>query len=156
MRCRQVEALFDVPPREKQTLRWSGEVPLSDRPWNVGLIVGPSGCGKSTVARDLFGDAMQADFVWDAPSVIDDFPSDTPLADIAAICNAVGFSTIPAWLRPFRVLSTGEILIEIQRAIELDPTYALAYSSLAEAPATQWTVGGVFAGIGSIRGVGTW
>lgn len=108
MRCRQVEALFDVPPREKQTLRWSGEVPLSDRPWNVGLIVGPSGCGKSTVARDLFGDAMQADFVWDAPSVIDDFPSDTPLADIAAICNAVGFSTIPAWLRPFRVLSTGE------------------------------------------------
>lgn len=109
MRCRQVEALFDVPAQKKQTLSWSGDVPYDEKPWNVGLIVGPSGCGKSTVARALFGpDALTSTLKWSAGSVLDDFPADSPLADISAICQAVGFNTIPAWLRPFSVLSNGE------------------------------------------------
>jgi len=104
-----VEALFDVPVQEKQSLRWSGEVPLDERPWNVGLIMGPSGSGKTTIARELFGaDALAPAFTWSGASVLDDFPVDAPLADITAICQAVGFNTIPAWLRPFAVLSNGE------------------------------------------------
>jgi ABC-type ATPase involved in cell division len=107
-RCRQVEALFDVPAQEKQTLRWSGSVPLDARPWNIGLIVGPSGSGKSTVARELFRDALHIDPEWGAPSVLDDFPASVPLSEIASICQAVGFNTIPAWMRPYAVLSNGE------------------------------------------------
>jgi ABC-type ATPase involved in cell division len=107
-RCRQVEALFDVPAQEKQTLRWSGTVPLDARPWNIGLIVGPSGSGKSTVARELFRDALHIDPEWGAPSVLDDFPASVPLSEIASICQAVGFNTIPAWMRPYAVLSNGE------------------------------------------------
>lgn len=30
------------------------------------------------------------------------------MRDVSAACQAVGFNTIPAWLRPYRVLSTGE------------------------------------------------
>jgi len=110
MRCRQVSALFDVPPQERQTLRWRGEVPIDERPWNIGLIVGPSGSGKTTCARALFGDeALRAgEFEWTGAAVLDDFPADMRLEDIAAICQAVGFNTIPAWLRPFHVLSNGE------------------------------------------------
>jgi ABC-type uncharacterized transport system YnjBCD ATPase subunit len=109
MRARQVEALFDVPPVEQQTLRWQGDVPLDDRPWNVGLIVGPSGCGKSTVASALFGaEALASSLKWGGASVLDDFPTECPLGDLSAICQAVGFNTIPAWLRPFSVLSNGE------------------------------------------------
>ncbi len=108
MRCRQVEALFDVPVQERQTLRWSGDVPLDSREWNVGLIVGPSGCGKSTVARSLFGDALALEPTWGGASVLDDFPQQMKLEDIAGICQAVGFNTIPAWLRSFEVLSNGE------------------------------------------------
>lgn len=109
MRCRQIECLFDIPSQEKQTLRWSGDVPLDNRAWNVGLIVGPSGCGKSTVARALFGnDALLSTLKWSKQSVLDDFPATSSLEDIAAICQAVGFNTIPAWLRPFAVLSNGE------------------------------------------------
>lgn len=108
MRARQVEAIFDVPPQEKQTLRWSGDVPLDERPWNVGLIVGPSGCGKSTVARELFGERATTEFEWSGASVLDDFPADAKLEDLSAICQAVGFNTIPAWLRPYSVLSNGE------------------------------------------------
>ncbi len=109
MRCRQIEALFDVPPQERQSLRWEGDVPLDDRPWNVGLITGPSGCGKSTTARALFGvDALSTAPTWTEGAVLDDFPATMPLEEITAICQAVGFNTIPAWLRPFSVLSNGE------------------------------------------------
>lgn len=108
IRCRQVESLFDVPPQEKQTLRWVGDVPLSAQPWHVGLIVGPSGSGKSIVAKALFPDAQPPAPTWTARSVIDDFPPEASLVDISAICQAVGFNTIPAWLRPHAVLSNGE------------------------------------------------
>jgi len=108
-RARQIEALFDVPPRQKQTLRWVGDVPLDDREWSVGLIVGPSGSGKTTVAKHLFGEnAVCKSYEWGSGCVVDDFPKGLPMADVAAICQSVGFNTIPAWLRPYHVLSNGE------------------------------------------------
>lgn len=51
VRARQLEGMFDVPPRKTQKQHWQGDVPLDDFTWNVGLIVGPSGSGKSSVAR---------------------------------------------------------------------------------------------------------
>jgi ABC-type uncharacterized transport system YnjBCD ATPase subunit len=107
-RARQLEGLFDVPPAEKCRLEWNIDAPFEERPWNVGLIVGPSGSGKSTIARKLFPGRIVGGFEWKGASVIDDFPADCTLEEIGSICNAVGFSTIPAWLRPFRVLSNGE------------------------------------------------
>jgi ABC-type ATPase involved in cell division len=105
-RARQLEAMFDVPPAELSKLEWQGDVPLDDRQWSVGLIVGPSGCGKSTILRDLFGEP--ATLQWGAASVIEDFSRDLTMKEIADVCQAVGFNTIPAWLRPYGVLSMGE------------------------------------------------
>ena len=110
-RARQLESMFDVPYQETQTLNWVGEAPIEDRPWNVGLIVGPSGAGKSTVARQMFGEPHvggKRSFTWNSDSVIDDFPATSKMNEIADVCQAVGFNTIPAWLRPYEVLSTGE------------------------------------------------
>lgn len=107
-RCRQLEGMFDVPHAVEQTQRWTADMPIEDRDWNVGLIVGPSGCGKSTIAREVFREAVDRPLTWAAASVIDDFRSDSSIADVAAMCQAVGFNTIPAWLRPFDVLSNGE------------------------------------------------
>lgn len=110
-RARQLEAMFDVPYAETQTIKWTGEVPIEQRDWNIGLIVGPSGCGKSTVAREMFGEPHvggKRQFTWQGDSVIDDFPKDKTMEQIAEVCQAVGFNTIPAWLRPYEVLSTGE------------------------------------------------
>lgn len=109
-RARQVCGMFDCPPSEKQTQRWTMNVPLEERDWNVGLIVGPSGAGKSTIARHLFGDQMHAfdAMSWKGASMIDDMPAAASIEQIATMCSAVGFNTIPAWLRPFGVLSNGE------------------------------------------------
>lgn len=121
IRARQLSAMFDVPEQAEAVREWSGSVPLDEREWNVGLIVGPSGAGKSTVARHLFG--LEELPSWDSLSVIDDFRADVSMEEIAASCQAVGFNTIPAWLRPYAVLSTGErFRVELaRRMIESPP-----------------------------------
>ncbi len=101
-----MEAIFDVPPGEVGRIDFSGELPIEGRDWNVGLIVGPSGCGKSSILTRAFGE--QRDLQWYGASVLDDFDQALSVQDISAVCQAVGFNTIPAWLRPYRVLSNGE------------------------------------------------
>lgn len=106
IRARQVCAMFDVPQPEVARLEWKGEMPLSARPWSVGLIVGPSGCGKSSIMRHLWGSMPELD--WGGASMLDDFKAGSSIQQITEACGAVGFNTIPAWLRPFHVLSNGE------------------------------------------------
>jgi len=105
-RVKQLSGMFDVPLTEKLEREWSGDVPIDTKDWNVGLIVGPSGAGKSSVMRQMFGEPKTFD--WKAGSVIDDFDGKHSIADISAICSAVGFNTIPSWMKPYAVLSTGE------------------------------------------------
>lgn len=115
-RTKQLSAMFDVPPSEKTRLSWSGEMPIEDKPWNVGLIVGPSGAGKTTIMREVFGQPKHPK--WNAQSVIDDFSKEYSIDDISKVCQSVGFNTIPAWLRPFAVLSNGEkFRVELARTL---------------------------------------
>jgi len=106
VRARQASSMFDVPEATEQVLEWKGNVPIDEKPWNVGLIVGASGAGKSSVMRQLFGDMPE--LTWGGASMLDDFRKDLKLDQITDACSAVGFNTIPAWLRPFHVLSNGE------------------------------------------------
>lgn len=106
-RARQLEAMFDVPIAESTTVEWHGEIELGDD-WNIGLIVGPSGSGKSSIGKYLFPDKIDRELAWTQQSVIDDFGTDLPMDVITNACQSVGFNTIPAWLRPYDVLSNGE------------------------------------------------
>ncbi len=103
------EGIFDIPPTERSEQRWQVELPIEDRPWNIGLVVGPSGCGKSTIARKLFPTQLDTRFAWPAErSLLDAFPEDMSVKDIIALLSSVGFSSPPSWMRPFGVLSNGE------------------------------------------------
>lgn len=106
IRAQQLSSMFDVPAQERVRLEWHGDMPIEKMAWNVGLIVGPSGSGKSTILRDQFGESLA--LTWGGSSVIDDFSPALSVNDISIACQAVGFNTIPAWLRPFGVLSNGE------------------------------------------------
>jgi hypothetical protein len=72
--------------------------PLPDE-WGIGLIVGSSGSGKSLIVRDLGGE--DAEYRWDHRPIIDHFDSPDRLM-------AVGLNDVPAWIRPFQVLSNGQ------------------------------------------------
>lgn len=106
IRAEQVSTMFDVPPQKRARVEWHGDLPIEQRKWHVGLIVGPSGSGKSTLLNSVFGKPVE--HAWGGASVIDDFAPAHGVEAIADICRAVGFNTIPAWLRPYAVLSTGE------------------------------------------------
>lgn len=104
----QVESLFDVPSASSSEREWKVELPLEDRPWQVGLVVGPSGSGKSTLARTLWPQVANVS-TWDpARSILDQFPKGMPISEITGLLSSVGLGTAPSWLRPHRFLSTGE------------------------------------------------
>ena len=111
-RVLQVRGLFDLERKPPRACSGRSSCRSRPEPWNVGLLVGPSGCGKSTIARHLFGDALAAQQSLDSwptdRSLLDAFPEEMPVKDVVALLSSVGFSSPPAWLRPFHVLSTGQ------------------------------------------------
>lgn len=120
LRAQQLSSMFDVPPQDRQSLAWSINAPWEEKKWNVGLIVGPSGSGKTTIMKKLFGEPTT--FNWNKESVIDDFDITHSIDDISNACSAVGFNTIPAWLRPYHVLSNGEQFRVTLARLMLDST----------------------------------
>jgi ABC-type uncharacterized transport system YnjBCD ATPase subunit len=108
-RVAQCRGLFDLPLAKASRLEWQINLPLQERDWSIGLITGPSGCGKSTIARRLWPSEIAHDFSWPADrSLLDAFPTAASIKEITALLSSVGFSSPPAWLRPFDVLSTGQ------------------------------------------------
>lgn len=109
-RVQQVAGLFDLPPAGGiSRCQFRAEVPGVDEDWTIGAIVGPSGSGKSTIARKAFGPAYHGGKDWPAGrAVIDCFAQKLSIKQITACLTAVGFSSPPAWLRPFAALSNGE------------------------------------------------
>jgi len=115
LRVEMLGSMFDLPIEDKLSVCLSGEVPLEERKWNVGLIVGPSGSGKTLILENFFG--KPDPLTWGNKSVVDDFP-DASMESITDVCQSVGFNTIPAWLRPYEVLSNGEkFRVEVARRL---------------------------------------
>jgi len=123
----QVESIFDVPQEAKSRLEWDVNIPIEDRDWNIGLIVGPSGCGKSTIANQMFGKNVVTEFAWQkGRSIIDSFPKAIGAKDLTLLLSSVGFSSPPAWVRPYDVLSTGEkFRVSMARALAELPDLAV-------------------------------
>ena len=78
-------------------------LPILPATYGIGLIVGPSGTGKSTLLRQ-FG--HEETIVWDSlRAVCSHFAT---AIDARIRLSAVGLNSIPAWMRPYHLLSTGE------------------------------------------------
>jgi GNAT superfamily N-acetyltransferase len=112
-RVLQVAGMFDLSPGKVSRVEWDVELPIEERPWNIGLITGPSGCGKSTIARQVFGPGrgtwLEDLATWpSSQSVLDGFQEGMSIKEVTELLGAVGFSSPPAWLRPYHVLSTGQ------------------------------------------------
>jgi len=100
--------MYDIPSAAESVVEIRADVDLDARPWSIGLITGPSGCGKTSIARHLFGDALIEGYDWGDGAVVTEFDEALPIDNVIRALSSVGFSSPPAWLRPFRVLSNGE------------------------------------------------
>jgi len=104
-----VAAMFDVPLEKKLTNSFSVDVPDLSEEWQVGVIVGPSGSGKSTIANKVFGESLYKAGKWPKnKAIVDAFPKGLEVKQITNMLTAVGFSSPPAWCKPYHVLSNGE------------------------------------------------
>jgi GNAT superfamily N-acetyltransferase len=107
-RAARVKSLFNAESGCNFSL--DADLPVDDEGWKIGIVVGPSGSGKTSIGRAMFGGGKIFD-----PQ---DWPEDRPIVDavspggdfneVAGAFAAVGLGDVPAWLRPFHVLSNGE------------------------------------------------
>src|SRR5512138_2658421 len=84
----QLSSIFDVELQEKSKISWNVDLPIDEKPWNIGLIVGASGCGKSTIGMHFFGEPIQNH--WDNRSIVDNFPEDMGINEITKFLTSLG------------------------------------------------------------------
>lgn len=98
--------------------RFKGNIDIDDFDWQIGIIYGASGTGKTTIAKEVFGEDYMQEHKYSGLSVVDDFGEDMSAKEISQTLNSVGFSSPPSWLKPYRVLSTGEQMrVNLAKAI---------------------------------------
>lgn len=111
-RAARVKSLFNA----TTGYNWSKDVelPIEGKDWQIGLIVGASGSGKTSVGRVLAeqlgsGEIYDLYAGWhnDRP-IIDDISPNGDFNVVTSALSSVGLGDVPAWLRPFNVLSNGE------------------------------------------------
>ena len=79
--------------------------------WNIGVVVGMSGSGKTSIGKQIFGENkivnLSEGWNYDRP-IIDDIAPEGDFNKVTGLLASVGLGDVPAWLRPFHVLSNGE------------------------------------------------
>ncbi|MDR1338833.1 MAG: ABC transporter ATP-binding protein [Prevotellaceae bacterium] len=108
-RAARVKSLFNA----ENGYSWerTADLPVENFEWKIGLIVGPSGSGKTSIGERIFDRQAVYDLYsgWDRDKpVVDCIAPDGDFNTVTGALAAVGLGDVPAWLRPFHVLSNGE------------------------------------------------
>jgi hypothetical protein len=84
---------------------------------------------------------MKQEDAWPADrSILDAFPASLSVKEVVALLSSVGFSSPPAWLRPFPVLSTGQqFRVRLARLLAESPGLAVMdeYTSVVDRTVAQ-------------------
>lgn len=109
-RSERVRSLFNVADRRGSEFDLDVDLPTDTPDWRIGAVVGPSGSGKSSIGRELkaSGWVLWQDLEWDHRPIIDVIGEGHDFDDTTGALAAVGLGDVPAWLRPYRLLSNGE------------------------------------------------
>ena len=106
-RSARVKSLFNV--ESGANVHITADLPIEGNDWQIGVIVGGSGTGKTSIGKRLWRGTPIHNPKWDKTKpVIDQIATDGSVDDATTCLSAVGLGTVPAWLRPYHVLSNGE------------------------------------------------
>ena len=100
---------------------FTGNIPLENETWQIGIIVGRSGTGKTSIAKELYPEAYVSNLQYSEASVLDDFDKSLSVQDITQALSSVGFASPPDWLKSYEQLSQGEKMrVDIARALTMN------------------------------------
>jgi ABC-type ATPase involved in cell division len=107
-RAARVKSLFNA--EDGCNFSIDADLDIEDADWSVGVVVGPSGSGKTSIGRKLFSgsNAFWAPVWADASPIIDEIAPGGDFDAVTSALGSVGLGSVPAWLRPYSVLSNGE------------------------------------------------
>lgn len=115
-RVAKLKSDFDI-QTEHSNETFSGEIKLPEN-WQIGVISGGSGTGKTTIAKELFPDYYFENHLYSDKPVIDEMPENVTNEEIQRMFYAVGFGSVPSWLKPYNVLSNGEKMrVDLARSL---------------------------------------
>lgn len=107
-RAARVKSLFNAESGCSFSL--DADLDIEDGKWKIGVVVGPSGSGKTSIGRRLFGGGSiyePGGWAHDKP-IVDCIAPGGDFDAVTGALAAVGLGSVPAWLRPYHVLSNGE------------------------------------------------
>lgn len=106
-RAARVKSLFNAESGCNFSL--AADLPIDEHPWKIGVVVGPSGSGKTSIGKMFWGGGAFFSPEWhnDRP-LVDDIAPDGDFNAVTGALASVGLGDVPAWLRPYAVLSNGE------------------------------------------------
>lgn len=107
-RAARVKSLFNADSGANFNI--DADIAVDDLDWSIGVVVGPSGSGKTSIGKQMFGGGkIYEPQGWDKDKpIIDCIAPQGDFNDVTAALSAVGLGSVPAWLRPYHVLSNGE------------------------------------------------
>lgn len=107
-RAEKVKSLFNA--ENGHTWEHTAELPIEGDDWQIGLIVGPSGSGKTSIGKQLWNGIgitnLSENWAENLP-IVEAISPEKSMNEVTAALSAVGLGDVPAWLRPFQVLSNG-------------------------------------------------
>jgi energy-coupling factor transporter ATP-binding protein EcfA2 len=92
---------YDIQNKEESNVTIDNNIRVDDFDWNIGVIYGGSGTGKSTLLK-TFGEIATPIFD-NEKSLISNFDWMTP-EEATHLLSAMGLSSVPTWLRQFKVM----------------------------------------------------
>lgn len=133
-RAERVKSLFNV--ETGADVKITADLPIESEywqddkgqgSWQIGVIVGRSGSGKTSIGKQIWSNSETAtkiyNPIWQADKpIIDQIATNDSIDKATACLSAVGLGTVPAWLRPYHVLSNGEqFRANLARALADEP-----------------------------------
>lgn len=108
-RAEKVKSLFNA--ENGHFWEHTADLPIEGDDWQIGLIVGPSGSGKTSIGKQLWNGIgitnLSENWAENLP-IVEAISPEKSMNEVTAALSAVGLGDVPAWLRPFKVLSNGE------------------------------------------------
>lgn len=105
IKVERVRSMFNVEAEAAEQFDLVLDLDLPDD-WTLGAVVGPSGSGKTSLGAQI---GRIVDPKWaKEKALVDSFDKGASFDDITGALASVGLGDVPAWLRPYAVLSMGE------------------------------------------------